>query len=103
MARRRWARQPAPVRSHPDGHTDAADGWLQRHRAIRALPGWEQVPILALTASAFEEDRKACESAGMNDFIAKPVTPAKLFEALQQWLPHSTATAPNTNGGRPTC
>ncbi|MFR9704529.1 PAS domain S-box protein [Aeromonas sanarellii] len=56
-------------------------------RAIRALPGWEQVPILALTASAFEEDRKASESAGMNDFIPKPVTPAKLFEALQRWLP----------------
>ncbi|USV59462.1 PAS domain S-box protein [Aeromonas encheleia] len=56
-------------------------------RAIRALPGQDQVPILALTASAFEEDRKACESAGMNDFITKPVTPARLFEALRMWLP----------------
>ena len=56
-------------------------------RAIRALPGWDKVPILALTASAYEEDRKACEAAGMNDFIAKPVTPAKLFEALRLWLP----------------
>ncbi|MGL6382700.1 PAS domain S-box protein [Aeromonas caviae] len=58
-------------------------------RAIRALPGMDRLPILALTASAFEEDRKASESAGMNDFIAKPVTPAKLFDALQRWLPQS--------------
>ena len=34
-------------------------------RAIRALPGMDRLPILALTASAFEEDRKASASAGM--------------------------------------
>ena len=63
-------------------------------RAIRTLPGRELLPILALTASAFEEDRKACESAGMNDFITKPVTPAKLFEALQRWLPSNGMVEP---------
>ena len=62
-------------------------------RAIRALPDQDQVPILALTASAFEEDRKACEAAGMNDFITKPVTPARLFEALRQWLPTAVPAA----------
>ena len=65
-------------------------------RAIRALPGWDKVPILALTASAYEEDRKACEAAGMNDFIAKPVTPAKLFEALRLWLPAAASPLQKT-------
>ncbi|MEH8163010.1 PAS domain S-box protein [Aeromonas allosaccharophila] len=65
-------------------------------RAIRALPGWDKVPILALTASAYEEDRKACEAAGMNDFIAKPVTPAKLFEALRLWLPAAASPLQET-------
>ncbi|WP_162491773.1 PAS domain S-box protein [Aeromonas allosaccharophila] len=65
-------------------------------RAIRALPGWGKVPILALTASAYEEDRKACEAAGMNDFIAKPVTPAKLFEALRLWLPAAASPLQET-------
>ncbi len=56
-------------------------------RAIRALPGRERTPILAITASAFEEDRQQCLAAGMNDFVPKPVDPKLLFAALLRWLP----------------
>jgi CheY-like chemotaxis protein len=59
---------------------------LAATRAIRALPGREHVPILAMTANAFEEDRRACEVAGMNDFVPKPVDPEALYGALSHWL-----------------
>jgi CheY-like chemotaxis protein len=55
-------------------------------RAIRALPGYAEIPILAMTANAFIEDRKVCIDAGMNDHIGKPVDPDKLFETLFRWL-----------------
>ena len=55
-------------------------------RAIRALPGWQDVPILAMTANAFAEDRQSCLDAGMNDHIAKPVDPGALIATLRRWL-----------------
>jgi two-component system sensor histidine kinase/response regulator len=58
-------------------------------RALRALPAYEKTPILALTANAFGETRAACLAAGMDDHIAKPVSPQRLYEIMARWLPHA--------------
>lgn len=60
---------------------------LQATREIRKLPGWEQIPIIAITANAFVEDRQNCIAAGMNDYLTKPVDPDQLLVALDKWLP----------------
>ena len=54
---------------------------------IRALPGYKQTPIIAMSANAFAEDRARCQAVGINDHVPKPVDPDQLFNTLLKWLP----------------
>ncbi len=69
---------------------------LDATRAIRALPDCTTLPIIAMTANAFDEDRERCKAAGMNDFIVKPVEPERFFTTLLRWLPAATIIPPPT-------
>jgi PAS domain S-box-containing protein len=62
---------------------------LDATRQIRQLPGCETIPILAMTANAFAENKDQCFDAGMDDFIAKPVKPEILYATLLKWLEKS--------------
>jgi signal transduction histidine kinase/CheY-like chemotaxis protein/HAMP domain-containing protein len=55
-------------------------------REIRALPRFQSLPIVALTAKAMKGDREKCIEAGASDYIAKPVDPEQLLALLRLWL-----------------
>ncbi len=76
-----------------DVHMPVMDGLAATH-AIRLLADCKTTPILAFTASAFDEDRKACLAAGMDDFVTKPVEPDALYASLLKWLPQRTLASP---------
>jgi PAS domain S-box-containing protein len=59
---------------------------LAATRQIRTLDGYGKVPIIAMTANAFAEDKARCIDAGMDDFLAKPFDPDTLFAVLLRWL-----------------
>ena len=58
------------------------DGY-EATRAIRRLPNGGQLPIVAMTANAFEEDKQAAFAAGMNGHVAKPIEISKLVKTLR--------------------
>ena len=83
--------------SHPAGYYDAVlmdmrmpeMNGLEATRAIRAMdrPDAKTVPIIALTANAFDEDVQHSLQAGLNAHLSKPVEPETLFETLESLIP----------------
>jgi len=59
---------------------------LEATAAIRKLPGYEHVPILALTANYSDEIRQQCQQHGMQGFLSKPISTAELWSAVSHWL-----------------
>jgi CheY-like chemotaxis protein len=70
---------------------------LAATRVIRQRIG-PALPIVAMTANAFGEDRAACLAAGMDDHVAKPVEAALFYATLLRWLPPHSRPAAEDGG-----
>ena len=82
---------PGPDLILMDVHMPVLDGYeaTQRIRKWEADTGHARLPIIALTADAFEEDRRRCLGVGMDDFLTKPISMTDLKSALLRWLPEA--------------
>ena len=61
------------------------DGY-ETAQAIRAMPGFEHLPIISLTAKAMKGDKEKALAAGASDYIAKPVDVEQLVTMMRAWL-----------------
>lgn len=61
------------------------DGYVATQR-IKEMPGYQDLPVIAMTANAMQEDRLKCLQAGMADHISKPILPATLYKVLSKWI-----------------
>jgi CheY-like chemotaxis protein len=59
---------------------------LTATRAIRALPGYEDLPIVAMTAHAMSGDRELSLASGLNDHVNQPINLQELYQAINKWV-----------------
>jgi len=80
-----------------DVYMPEMDGY-EATRLLRAHPELRDLPIVAMTASATAAERQGCLDAGMNDFLAKPITEGALRAVLKRWLPGWRSPASSRSG-----
>ena len=66
---------------------------LEAARRVRQVPQLSELPIIAMTADVVAGVKERVLEAGMNDYVAKPISPAGLFAALMRWLPDGVVEA----------
>jgi len=82
-----------------DCHMPEMDGYAATAAIRQQMGGERRVPIIAMTAEAMEGCRENCLAAGMDDYIAKPVRPDDLKDALRRWSPGAPAAKAQAAGG----
>ncbi len=65
---------------------------METTRRMRVQSRLTEIPVIAMTANASPEDRRACLAAGMDDFEAKPIEPSRLYATLAHWVGHKAST-----------
>lgn len=86
-----------------DCHMPVMDGYTfaRERRREELAASTSRTPILALTASAVSGESELCQSAGMDDFLVKPVTLVELREAMARWLPITSVTDETPHAASP--
>ena len=66
---------------------------LESTRRMRKMPQYQEIPIIAFTANAMDNEIKECFDAGMNDYLTKPFKKEQFKDKLNKWLKHKLKVA----------